>query len=97
MNINMLMQKAQSLQKDMKKAEEEVSKMTFNAKQPLVEVEVTGAKKVKSIKIDENISKDDIEILEDMIILAINEALDKASTEMENRLSKYGQGLPGLF
>lgn len=97
MNINMLMQKAQSLQKDMKKAEEEVSKMIFTAKQPLVEVEVTGAKQVKSIKIDKNISADDIEILEDMITIAINEALEKASKEMENRLSKYGQGLPGLF
>lgn len=97
MNINALMQKAQSMQKDMQKAEEEVSKMTFTAKQPLVEVEVTGAKKIVSIKIDGNISKDDIEILEDMIIIAINEALEKASKEMEKRLSKYGQGLPGLF
>lgn len=97
MNINALMQKAQSMQKDMQKAEEEVSKMIFTAKQPLVEVEVTGAKKVVSVKIDKNISSDDIEILEDMITLAINEALDKASKKMEKRLSKYGQGLPGLF
>lgn len=97
MNINMLMQKAQSLQKEMKKAEEEVSKMIFTGKQPLVEVEVTGSKKVVSVKIEKNISEDDIEMLEDMIMLAINEALDKASNEMEKRLSKYGQGLPGLF
>lgn len=97
MNINMLMQKAQSLQKEMKKAEEEVSKMIFTGKQPLVEVEVTGSKKVVSVKIEKNISEDDIEMLEDMIMLAVNEALDKASNEMEKRLSKYGQGLPGLF
>lgn len=97
MNINMLMQKAQSLQKDMKKAQDEVSKMIFTAKQPLVEVEVTGSKKIVSIKIDKNISPDDIEILGDMITIAINEALEKASKEMENRLSKYGQGLPDLF
>lgn len=97
MNINMLMQKAQSLQKEMKKAEEEVSKMIFTGKQPLVEVEVTGSKKVVSVKIEKNVSEDDMEMIEDMIILAVNEALDKASNEMEKRLSKYGQGLPGLF
>ena len=97
MNINALMQKAQSLQKEMQKTEEEVSKMIFTAKQPLVEVEVTGAKKVVSIKYSKDITADDMEILEDMTTLAINEALDKASKEMESRLSKYGQGLPGLF
>ena len=52
MNINAIMQKAQSLQKEMQKMEEEVSKMTFSAKQPLVEVQVSGAKKVVSIKYD---------------------------------------------
>lgn len=97
MNINMLMQKAQSMQKDMQKAQDEVSKMTFTSKQQLVEVEVTGDKKITKIKIDENISMEDIDMLEDMIMIAINDALDKASNEMEQRLSKFGQGIPGLF
>ena len=42
MNINMLMQQAKKMQNDMEKAKEEVSKKTFTAKQPLVEVEVNG-------------------------------------------------------
>lgn len=97
MNINAIMQKAQSLQKEMQKMEEEVSKMTFSAKQPLVEVQVSGAKKVVSIKYDSNITLEDLEILEDMTVLAINDALEQAEKEKEKRLSKYGQGIPGLF
>ena len=87
MNINMLMQKAQ----------EEVGKMIFTSEQPLVKVEVNGKKEIVSIKIKEDIELDDLEMLEDMIMIAINDALVKASNEMEQRLSKYGQGLPGLF
>lgn len=97
MNINMLMQKAQSLQKEMQKAQEEVGKMIFTSEQPLVKVEVNGNKELLSIKIKEEIEKDDLEMLEDMIVIAINDALNKASKEMEQRLSKYGQRLPGLF
>lgn len=97
MNINMLMQKAQSLQKEMQKAQEEVGKMIFTSEQPLVKVEVNGKKEIVSIKIKEHIELDDLEMLEDMIMLAVNDAIRKATKEMEQRLSKYGQGLPGLF
>lgn len=97
MNINALMQQAQKMQKDMQKAQDEVSKMTFTSKKDLVDVEVTGDKKISKITIDKDITTDDIEVLEDMITIAINEALEQASNEMENRLSKFGKGLPGLF
>ena len=40
---------------------------------------------------------EDLEILEDMTVLAINDALEQAEKEKEKRLSKYGQGIPGLF
>lgn len=97
MNMNMIMKKAQEMQSKMQKAQEEVGKQTFTAKQQLVEVEVNGNKKVTKIKIDESINIDDIEMLEDMILIAVNEALDKASKEMENRLGEFGQGLSGLI
>jgi hypothetical protein len=97
MNLNALMKQAQSMQKDMMKPQEEVGKMVFSAKQPLVEVEVNGNTEIVSIKINKDISLDDMEMLEDMILLATNEAIKKAKNEMEQRLSKYGQGIPGLF
>ena len=71
MNINQLMQQAQKMQKDVKKAQEEVEKMTFTSKKDLVEVEGTGDKKITKITISKDIEKDDIELLEDMILIAV--------------------------
>ena len=75
MNINMLMQQAKKMQNDMEKAKEEVSKKTFTAKQPLVEVEVNGDTEITKISISKDIEKEDIEVLEDMILIATNEAI----------------------
>ena len=68
MNINMLMQQAKKMQNDMEKAKEEVSKKTFTAKQPLVEVEVNGDTEITKISISKDIEK------EDNIILAFGRA-----------------------
>ena len=97
MNLNALMKQAQSMQKDMLKTQEEVGKMIFKSKQPLVEVEVNGNTEIVSIKINKDIEKDDLEMLEDMILIATNDAIKQAKSEMEQRLSKYEKGLPGLF
>lgn len=97
MNMNMIMQQAQKMQRDIKKTQEEVEKQTFTSKQPLVEVEVTGKKEIKRITINKDISVDDIEMLEDMILLATNDAINQATNELESRLGKFGQGLSGLF
>ena len=97
MNIQALMRQAQAMQKEVQKTQEEVGKMEFTSKKELVEVTVNGNKEVLSVKIDENIEKDDIEVLQDMILLATNEAIRKANAEMEKRLGKYSQAMPGLF
>lgn len=97
MNMNMIMQQAQKMQKDMQKTQEEVAKKTYVSKQPLVEVEIKGNKTIEKINIDKNISSDDIEILEDMLLLALNDALSQADNEMNEKLGKFGKGMPGLF
>ena len=97
MNINQIMQQAQKMQKDVKKAQDEVEKMTFTSKKDLVEVEGTGAKQITKISIDKNIEKDDIEALEDMILLAVNDVIKQAENEMEKKLGKYSSMMPGLF
>ena len=98
MNMNALMQQAQKMQKDMLKAQEEVSKQVFKVTKDFIEVEVTGDKKIKSIVINQDeLNKDDIEILQDLILIATNEALQKAENEMESKLGKFSKGLPGLF
>ena len=97
MNIQALMKQAQNMQKEIQKAQEEVGKMEFTSKKELVEVTVNGNKQVLSVKIDENIEKDDIEVLQDMILIATNYAINQANAEMEKRLGKYSQAMPGLF
>ena len=56
-----------------------------------------GNKEVLSVKIEaENIDKEDIEMLEDMIVLAVNENIKQIDKEMENKLGKFG-GMAGLL
>ena len=97
MNINMLMQQAKKMQNDMEKAKEEVSKKTFTAKQPLVEVEVNGDTEITKISISKDIEKEDIEVLEDMILIAINNAVDKVESDKEEKFGKYGKMFNGLM
>lgn len=97
MNMNMIMQQAQKMQKEMKKAQEEIESKTYTSKQELVEVEMQGNKQLKSIKINPNISKDDIEILEDMITLAVNDTLNQINKDTESKLGKFSNMLPGIF
>lgn len=97
MNMQAMMQQAQKLQRDMLKAKDEVEGKTFTSKQSLVEVVMKGNKEVLSVKIEaENLDKEDIEMLEDMIVLAVNENIKQIDKEMENKLGKFG-GMAGLI
>ena len=97
MNMQAMMQQAQKLQRDMLKAKDEVEGKTFTSKQYLVEVVMKGNKEVLSVKIEaENLDKEDIEMLEDMIVLAVNENIKQIDKEMENKLGKFG-GMAGLL
>lgn len=98
MNIQAMMKQAQQLQKNMLEEKNKIDEMEFEGKSSFVTVILYGTKKVKKICIDnDSIEKDEIEILEDMIQVAINDALDKIDAETEKRLGKYTQGMPGLF
>lgn len=98
MNIQAMMKQAQALQKDMMKAKEEIDNTTFEGKSSFVTVQVTGDKKIKNIKIDnKQIEEDEIEMLEDMIVIAINNAMTEIDKATENKMGKYTKGMPGLF
>ena len=98
MNIQAMMKQAQKLQKDMMKSKGEIDEMQFEGKSSFVTVTVKGTKEVVSVKIDkEEIEKDEIEMLEDMILVAINEANKKVDEITEQKMGKYTQGMPGLF
>ena len=98
MNIQAMMKQAQKIQKDMMKEKNEIDQTIFEGKSSFVSVEVNGKKEILKFKIDcENLDKDDIEALEDMAVVALNEALGKVDKLTEQKLGKYTQGMPGLF
>jgi DNA-binding YbaB/EbfC family protein len=97
MNMNQILKQAQAMQKDITKQQEEVAKMTFTASKDLVTVEVNGSREVTKVTLSKDIDTDDIEMLEDMILIATNDALKQAEKEMEKRLGKYSSAMPGLF
>ena len=97
MNMQAIMQQAQKMQKDLTKKKDELSKMEFVGTSELVDVIITGDKKLVSVKIKGDISADDKEIIEDMIVIAFNDAFSKADKAAEKLLGAYGNQLSGLF
>ncbi len=98
MNMQNLMAQAQKMQRDMQKKKEEIDKTIFTGKSELVDVEYNGKKELVSIKIhSQQYDIDDIEMLEDMILIASKDALSKVDKEIENKLGSIGSGLGGLF
>lgn len=101
-NMNNLMKQAQMLQKQMAEMQEEISNTVFegNANGDLVVAQVNGKKELLSLKIKpEIVDPDDVEMLEDLVLSAINEALKKADEETSSKMGKLTGGLniPGMF
>lgn len=101
MNMQAMMKQVQKLQKDMTKTQEEINNTEFTGKSSLVTVVMNGQKKLKSVKISaEELDKDDIEMLEDMIVVAMNDAINEIDKVTEEKMGAYTKGMPnipGLF
>lgn len=98
MNIQAMMKQAQKIQNDMLKEKKEIDEKTFEGKSSLVTVKVKGTKEIVDVKIDaETLEKEDIEMLQDMILVAVNEANRQIDEETEQKMGKYTKGMPGLF
>lgn len=98
MNIQAMMKQAQKLQKDMMKAKEEIDSTEFVGESSLVKVTIKGTKEVVKVEIDKSnsLDADDLEMLEDMIMVALNEANKKVDEMTENKMGKFGN-IPGMF
>ena len=98
-NMNNLMKQAQKMQRQMEEQakEMEAKEYTATAGGGAVEVKVSGKKQLLSVKLDEEVvDPDDIEMLEDLIVAATNEALRKVEEETTAVMSKLTGGLGGL-
>lgn len=98
MNIQAMMKQAQKLQKDMMNAKAEIDKAEFEATSSFVKVRANGKREILEVKITtESLEKEDLEMLEDMILIAVNDVMKQIEKETENKLGRYTQGMPGLF
>ena len=98
MNINQLMKEAKKMQADMEKSQEELVTKEFDATAGggAVYVKVSGGKEIKEIKIKkEVVDQEDVEMLQDLILSCVNEALRKVDSEQSASLGKYN--IPGLM
>ncbi|MDY3797409.1 MAG: YbaB/EbfC family nucleoid-associated protein [Agathobacter sp.] len=99
-NMNNLMKQAQKMQRQMEEAQKELEEkeMTATAGGGAVEVTVSGKHEVTKVKLaEEVVDPDDIEMLEDLIMAATNEALRKVEDASQQNMSKITGGLGGLF
>ena len=98
MNINNLMKEAKKMQADMQKTQEELASKEFEASAGggAVNVKVTGEKVLKEIKIKKDVvDPDDVEMLEDLILTCVNEALRQVDSAQNQEFGKFN--IPGLM
>ena len=99
-NMQQLMRQAQKLQEQMVKAQSELEEREYSAQAGggMVTVTVTGKNELKSIEIKpECVDPEDVDMLQDMILAAVNEALRTAAQTREAEMGKLTPGMGGMF
>lgn len=98
MNMQKLMAEAQKMQRDLTKKQQELESTIFDGKSEWIELSLNGKYELKSFKITykNDILNDDKEMLEDMINIALNDALSKVTKQKDKIMSSYGS-MGGLF
>ena len=102
MDMNDMMQQAQRMQLELARAQEEIKSMTYTATPGggMVQVTANGSGQIDSIQINpEAVDPDDVDMLQDMVLVAVNEALRGVAEAGESRMSSVtgGFSIPGLF
>lgn len=93
-----MLQQAQKLKKEVMKEKKAIDEKIYTGNSSFVTVEVLGNKKISRIKIEKDkLEQEDIEMLEDLVLISINDAMAKIDEDTEKKLGKYTNGMPGLF
>jgi DNA-binding YbaB/EbfC family protein len=97
MKLNQMMQQAKALQDKLKRQLDEI-RVEATAGGGMVTVKMNGNKTVTEVTIDpEVVDKDDVEMLQDLVIAAVNEAARKVDEAAQRELGSLAGNLPGLF
>ena len=93
--LGQLMQQAQQMQENLKRAQEEIAKLevTGSAGGGMVEVTMTGRHEVRRVRIDRKLITDDPEMAEDMVAAAVNDAVNKVAEASQQKLGSVGSGM----
>ena len=98
MNMQKLMQEAQKMQMQLQKDQKELENTIYEGVSSNVNVKMNGKFEILDVKINiDDISSDDKELIEDMLMVAVNDAVKKVNKDKEKKMGKYGQGLAGLM
>tara|TARA_B110000438_G_C15501821_1_gene516023 strand:- start:171 stop:485 length:315 start_codon:yes stop_codon:yes gene_type:complete len=96
-----MMKQAQQMKKKMQAVQEELEMMDIEGVSGggMVKVVVNGKKDIKSINIDPDVLKEDLDMVEDLILAAVKKAMDNADKESQNKMGPLtgGMNIPGLF
>ncbi|WEG74334.1 YbaB/EbfC family nucleoid-associated protein [Vagococcus intermedius] len=98
-NMQGMMKQVQKMQKEMAGAQEALNAKEFTgaASNDLVTVTFTGNRKMVDLAIKpEVVDPDDVEMMQDLLLTAVNDALSKIDTETEKTMGQYTKGLPGF-
>ncbi|HSL85606.1 MAG TPA: YbaB/EbfC family nucleoid-associated protein [Bacteroidales bacterium] len=99
-NMNNLLKQAQKMQKDMEKNQKELESKEYEASAGggAVTVLVNGKKRLQDVKINPDVvDPDDVEMLQDLVLSAVNSAIQMADEDAEKVMGKLTGGMPGLF
>lgn len=97
MNMQAIMAQARKLQGDLEKTTKEIEGTTFKYENENVLVECNGKNEIKKITVKNESILEDRELLEDVLLVAINDVLNQVKKEKDKKLGKYTNGLGGLF
>ena len=102
MDINALMRQAQSMQRQMQKKQKEVEEKEFvvTSNGGAITITIKGNKKILNVSIDDDLlEKDSKDMLQDMLVIAINEAISKVEFELNKAMqgATGGMNIPGMF
>ena len=98
-NMNNLMKQAQRMQRQMEETQKDLEEKTYTASAGggAVEVTVSGKKEVVAVKLKEEVvDPDDVEMLQDLIMAAVNQALRESETDAQNSMGRITGGMSGM-
>ena len=99
-NMQQLIRQAQKMQEKMVEMQEELDERTYEASSGggMVTAKISGKRELLELTIDEKaVDPDDVELLQDMILAAVNEALRTGEETRETEMNKLGGGMGGMF